>query len=479
MSLTRRGLLAGLVGGAGVAAVGTRVQATEVPRKYLINLACFGGASMLDMFLPLDVRAQPDAPREGPLLAYEVATPKGSALSCPDREVPVRYLERYAALTAVVGLQSSTLVHQLAQERILNGRGAFAGRTSGEAVAAAYGADLALPHVNMGFFGYITDGTDDLLPESCRHEFVEDPATFALATHGYAGVLRREEALPVDAIEAARRARDRLEGASPFGRTFLTSLDRQTLLDRRVGAQRAMEEADLVRQLMFREDGPDFPLAAYGLERTSRASLLRDHLPAAARPETPRGRLQAQAALAWLLLASGNTVAVTLCSGVLGDLQTFDTHQLHVQNQAVKWDEVLEVVGGLVELLGATESPHTPGTSLLDHTLIALPTDFGRDKRLSDEGGTSHHLNNAMMLVSPRLSGNRALGRTDPRNGWISGFNPDTGEPTPFMRLDADGVPLDDDPNLPPGEERLFGAMLDLLDVSYDGQQTIPALRNA
>lgn len=130
----------------------------------------------------------------------------------------------------------------------------------------------------------------------------------------------------------------------------------------------------------------------------------------------------------------------------------------------------------MIELFRATEDPHTPGTSMWDHAVIAMPTDFGRDKTLDANEGTGHHLNNAMLFVAPGVRGDRALGQADPRNGWICGFDVDTGAATPFGRLDAEGAPLNP-ATLPPGDATMFGVTLDLLGIGYDGQLTVPAMR--
>jgi len=82
-----------------------------------------------------------------------------------------------------------------------------------------------------------------------------------------------------------------------------------------------------------------------------------------------------------------------------------------------------------------------------------------------------------MVFVGPRVRGNQLLGAVDTRNGWISGFDLDTGVATPFHALGPDDEPVADDPLLPPGEDVMFGATLDLLGITYDGQQNLPALR--
>jgi hypothetical protein len=64
-----------------------------------------------------------------------------------------------------------------------------------------------------------------------------------------------------------------------------------------------------------------------------------------------------------------------------------------------------------------------------DHYLVYIATEFGRDKVAT--GGSGHHLNNGVVMISPRLKGNRIYGGVDTATGLTFGFNGDTGEPMP------------------------------------------------
>jgi hypothetical protein len=98
------------------------------------------------------------------------------------------------------------------------------------------------------------------------------------------------------------------------------------------------------------------------------------------------------------------------------------------------WFQMLSVVDRLIDLLkGAVFNPDT-GETFWDRTMIHLATDFGRDKRRPADAqiwGTSHHLNNGHLTISPFVRGNTVLGGVDPQTALTYGFNTQTGAPDP------------------------------------------------
>ena len=73
------------------------------------------------------------------------------------------------------------------------------------------------------------------------------------------------------------------------------------------------------------------------------------------------------------------------------------------------WSRVLHATDFLIKLL------KTGG--LWEHSLIAIVTEFGRDKARATAGtgfGTGHHLNNGVTLISPMLHGGKVYGGVDP-----------------------------------------------------------------
>ena len=460
--------------------------------RFLIVMGCFGGASMLDCFMPVSVDEAWTDPQRGTVISYPTVQPEGSNIRCVDRSWPRQYLERHASQSAVMSTMSSSVNHLVAQARSVNGRDVNAGRTMMEAVADVYGEGLALPNVNMGRGGYAEPGADPSLDPRYRAEIVTNPVTFPLSMSGHAGILRngarpaQDPVLRAAMVERARALRDgELEPLSPFGQTFPSARRRRELLQARRTTEPMLETQRLIEELLFVPDlGEAFPLEAYGLTPSSEADRILDRLPGAFPANatgTPQDRLQAQAALAYLLIRTGTSAAVTLTEpGTDGFLAFDQSHQSHRSAQQTHWDRVLRAADDLIELLSTAEyigADGPTGTSLWDRSMIVFATEFGRDKWDSGGGfGTGHHLNNGLLVTSPLIAGNQTLGAPDPNNGFLAGFDGATGETTPFEGIVPGADPLFSDPRQPPGEELVYGTLLAALGVEFEGQETLPVL---
>ena len=494
MKPTRRTLLKGLGAGLGGSLLPVwRRAAAGGPAgpRFVIVLGCFGGASILDSFLPVDPAQAHSDPQRGTVISYPIAQPPGSNIRCVDRPTPRAFLERHAQHSVVLATQSSSVNHFVAQARSVNGRDTFGGRTLAEAVAAVHGEDMPLPNVSMGRGGFADPGRDGTLADRFRAEVVANPVVFPLSTSGHAGVAAngprpfQDPATRQDLVALARAARDgELERVSPFAQTFATARRRRDLLWARANTEPRLEAADLIRRLFFVEDlGDILPLGEYGLGSSEEAARVVAALPASFPQDTsgnPDDRLQAQAALAYLLLRTGTSCAVTLTEpGTDGFLAFDQSHQSHRSAQSTHWDRVLDVADRLIGLLETApyEGPAGPDGTLWDRTMIVFATEFGRDKWDTGGGfGTGHHLNNGLLVVSPLLAGNQSLGEVDPANGFTTGFDPVTGAPTPYDDLQPGEDPLFTDPRLPPAEEPVFGTLLSALGVEFEGQQTLPVM---
>ncbi len=494
--LAGAGALLGLGAGAGALTLpGVRAAGDPDDPRFLIVFSLFGGASMIDCFAAIDASEARTDPNRGTVISFDTLRPPGSPFRCPNREVPVGFLLNHAQEMAVVGINVTALSHFTAQERAMTGNGALGGRTLAEAVAAVYGQGYPLPNVNMGRGGFAKPGHDRTLDPAYVATAVANPPDFALGTDGVAGVLPLDE-LPGGDLERTRRlvqaARDirdgTLEAASPFGRTFAASARRRDLLLNRLGGSLAMEQSGLIEKLMFLPADAGLPLVDYGLATSPMAERVLELLPDAVSSElggAPADALHAQAALAYLLIQSGSSVAVTISEYGATVSPGFDSsHSDHDAAHVEHWDRTLQVADALITLLKETEyvdrTGKATGTSLWDRSFILFHTEFGRDKwNTGERFGTGHHLNNAILMASPLLKGGTMLGEPDPNNGYITGYDLETGEPTPYTRFDELGDPVADSTEFPPGEGTVYGAVLDLLGISYDGQQTIPALRPA
>lgn len=466
MRLTRRNLLRGVAAGAAATAAGIgltrqRAQAADGrPNNYLIVLGAFGGASIIDSFMPI---------RES-----DVTPEIGSTLNVfPDEEVvtfadsPLRAVDRAASLfgetydgqqSAFVGAhrhqmqvvtQTGTSVnHTVAQKRSITGNGAWAGRTLQECVAMDYGANCPLPNVTMGSLGFRSDGDDATVPPEARAEAVADPVQWPLALDGVAGV---EGAPDREIVELARAVRnEQLDPESKFWQTFRLS-DRLTRWKKqREDDLPVLEQADLMQKLNFGLDHPSLP----AFDPTDLAALQ------SAFGYLTIDPLQSQAAMAYLLIKHGISVAVTLSpnweivtnpggggdSGehaILNPPLSFDySHTQHRVIQTIMWQRMLDTIDGLISLLSAAPHPGAPGDSLWDHTMIYVATDFGRTKRRPAGSlgfGSGHDLNNGNLLLSPTLlRGNTLLGGVDTSDGMTYGYDPSTGAAMPGTHMTED-----------------------------------------
>ena len=145
-------------------------------------------------------------------------------------------------------------------------------------------------------------------------------------------------------------------------------------------------------------------------------------------------------ALAYMAVKNGLSTAVSIspspaplitAQGSPNAPIAFDwSHVDHRGAQNCMWSYILKSTDSLIDLLKATDDPRGPEFGKMwDHSLVYIATEFGRDKVAS--GGSGHHLNNGVVMISPRLKGNRIFGGVDTATGLTFGFNGDTGEPTP------------------------------------------------
>ena len=489
------GLAAGAAGAASlVPGFARRAGASQDGPRYLFVMGCFGGASMLDSFMPVDTSEARTHEGRGTVISYDTITPEGSNIRCVDRSALRGFLGRHGEHTVAMATQSSSVNHFVAQSRSVNGRDVYAGRTLTEAVAAIHGEGMTLPNVNMGRGGYSEPGADRALDPRYRAEIVTNPVTFPLSTSGHAGIAPlggrpfQDPGTREAMMQRARALRDgTLEPLSPFGRTFASSARRRDILWNRNTVEPAIEGDELMRRLLYVPDlGSLLPLSEYGMTPSDEAQRIGDALPGSF-PASTSGmasdRLQAQAALAYLLVRTGTSCAVTLTEpGTDGFLAFDQSHQDHRTAQRTHWDHVLDTANRLIGLLSTAEfvgADGPDGTSLWDRSMIVFATEFGRDKWGTGGGfGTGHHLNNGTLVVSPLVRGNQTLGEPDPDNGFLTGFDPVTGESTPYTGITPGEDPLFNDERLPPGEEKVYGTLLSALGVEYPGQETLPVVLN-
>ena len=502
-NLNRRQVLRGLGAVGAGAALGTpgwfrsrSARAQNVEPRFLIVLCGSGGANLIDSFLAIrasesanasSINAYPDdmvtAFDGSPLRAIDNPGSSLGALPIPYAANQSTFVRKHMNDIMVATHTGTSVNHAVAQKRSITGNEAWSGRTLQEIVALTHGEGLALPNVSMATgTNFIDRGTDDSLPDWAFGEPVASPAVWPLALHGTEGLKDVPRRTVVDLARTLRD--DVLDPNAKFTRVFRNS-PRLALWRRQRANQATLESADLVKKLLMVPDSAEFPLSEYGLQLSPDAARVRQMF-----PQLDSDKLQSQAALAFLLLKNRVSTTVTigpsfnaeLADGVeiggggggfqVGDLINppiaFDySHQAHRATQAMMWSRLLNAADGLIDLLKAEEL--SDGVSMWDRTMIYVATEFGREKirpNGAEEFGTSHHLNNGIVAISPMVRGNTVLGGVDPDTGLTYGFNPATGAPERGREMT---------------EAEIFSGLLGVMgvDTSGTGLPSVPAMRRA
>lgn len=494
---TRRSFLGamGAAGAVGATGLGLGQARAQMPapadgHRFLIVIGAGGGASIVDgpLAIPASTSANADAINTFP--DQVVSRPGGSPFSAVDMrrdelgQIPVGFTANQSRFVAahhqdmmVTTWTRTSVNHAIGQRRAVTGNEAWLGRTLQECVAWQYGADFPLPNVHLSTgTGYTDRGTDRSLPSYCYGEVVADPLLWPLGLDSAKGL---PNAPTPGLLARARALRDgTLDPQSRFAKVFGESPRLQHWQQIRGETRGRVEALGLIDKLLMMPESRDRPLSEYGLQASSDVARLREVF-----PNYDRDPLESQAALAFLLLKNRVSCTVTLvptgsvvllgegANRLADDTITnpplaFDfSHQGHRSTQSLMWHRMYVVMGGLIRLLREVE--YGGGQSMWDRTMIYLASDFGREKRRpagADEWGTSHDLNNGVLVVSPLVNGGKVLGGVDADTGMTYGFDPRTGEPERGRNM---------------AEAEVYAGLLQALrvDVSGSGLPDVPAMR--
>lgn len=450
-------------------------------RKLLFVFCAHGGAAIIDSFLPVLESEVGDATLAGTLDVF----PDSLVERVPDS--PFRYvknladadysfmkpppstgdfLRHHAADMAIFCHSVSSVNHNVAQTRSLNGAGANQGRTLMEAMAVRYGGGMPLPNCNMAMDGYIEHGADPNVPPRARQEVITAPRYFATGTHGYRGL----SGLPgAGSIERARKVREQLDRDTVFARTFAKSPLLKRYLEQRKFGMEDLEQADLIEKLLLLDPRAKNP--GLGLTPSALAATLYDRFPAIAEND-----VQAELALGFLLAHHGVSASVTFgfrsdpvitkADGVLTAPIAFDyAHSTHRPAQSVMWGNLAAWLDTFITLLKEHDYLGDPALGKMwDRSLIYVATDFGRTKTRpsgSPLWGSGHDQNNGSLIISPLIRGNRVYGGVDPKTCLTYGFDRTTGEPDRGVQFE---------------EAALYGALAHALDIEFPGREDCPVL---
>lgn len=459
--ISRRQALGHLGAAGALAATGLPrfASAQTADPRFLVVVCAAGGASIIDGPLAIrhgesansqTVNCFPDGEVKSipgtDIRAVDLRRGSAGAIPFPFQSNQSDFVRRHKDDLLVVTHTGTSVNHTIAQKRSLTGNAAWNGRTLQEQVACTYGDGYALPNVNMAGQGYLEPGDDSSLPSWCLAEPVANPALWTLGLDGQRGVQPAPER---SLVELARQVRDgKLDPESTFVKTYGHSQALKRWRDQRGRSTSVLEGLDLITRLNVFPDSQSVPLARFGLAESPDGARVRE-----AFPRYLEDQLEAQAALAFLLLK--NRVSVTVSIGpsfnvllrgqsLVNPPLAFDySHQAHRPAQAIMWDRMLGVIDRLVELLKSEPLDEGRGVSFWDRTLVYMATDFGREKRRqngADTFGTSHHLNNGSLIVSPLVRGNRVLGGVDPDTGLTYGWDRASGAPQPGENTDEPTV---------------------------------------
>jgi hypothetical protein len=497
MTTSRRSLLRQLAAftgvGAGASLLRPKALAKEADKtRFLIVLSASGGGSIIDG--PLCIRASESAtPDTLNTFPDEVVTTwSDSPFRAADFSdnalgpIPAGFTVRPSEILGVrrknlmvATLTGTSVNHQIAQRRSITGNEAWKGRTLQEIVAWQFGKAAPVPNVHLlAGTGYNDNGTDDAVPAAARRQIVADPRTWPLSLDGSKGV---DGGLSPKVLDAVRKNRNEsFEPATRFAQIFRDSPRLQEWAELRGSRQEKIEALDLITRLMITPNSADFPLSDYGLATSPSADAVR-----AVFPDFATDPLQAQAAMAFLLLKYRVSVTVTLGpsfsfvykegasaaaglpdDSVLNPPLAFDfSHQAHRAGQAVVWSRLYSIVDGLITLL--SNEDFGDGTTLWDRSMIYVATEFGRAKTRpagASDWGTGHHLNNGVAVFSPLVPGDTLLGGVDPDTGLTYGFDPVSGDPDPTREM---------------AEAEIYSGLLGALgvDTTDSGLPDVPAMR--
>jgi hypothetical protein len=483
MITTRRRFMQGMAAGACFGWSRRSASQPAAAPRFLVVVGATGGASILDSAMAVRASESASAPTlavypdaavasvpESPFRAVQWSGDSVGAIPVPFSADQLPFFRRYRDQMLVATVEGTSVNHAVGQRRSVTGNEVWGGRTVQEAHAAHHGRGAVVPNVLLSTGNaFVERGTDPSLPDYAVGESVSDARLWPLSLDGSRGI-----GPSASVTESGRRLRDAFDADSAYVARFGGGARIGRWRELRGERARQLEAARLVDRLLFLPDTGG-RLSQRGLSPSPDAERVR-----AAFPNYDVDPLDAQGALAFLLLKHRVSVSVTLgpsFSGIIerdgafeeGDLINppiaFDfSHQSHRATQALMWDRILSVMDRLIGLLQGEEFEQ--GESLWDRTVMYVATEFGRTRNRpagAEEFGSGHDLRNGCLVLSPRLQGNRVLGGVDPNTLRIHGWDPVTGA----LRPDRTNP-----------ESDVYGGLLELLDVPGSGL-SVPAFRSS
>jgi hypothetical protein len=265
-------------------------------------------------------------------------------------------------------------------------------------------------------------------------------------------------------IRAARELRGQLETVSRFQQQFKGSKLLDSYQKNRERIVETLEKGDTVTKLMLLDPAAN-NLSQFGFQVSGDIDTVRGKF-----PNLGTDPYEARLALGFLSAKSGlsNVITIAPSQSPLISAQgspnapiAFDwSHVDHRGAQNSMWSYILKGIDGLIDLLKATDVDGDPAQGKMwDRSLIYIATEFGRDKVTT--GGSGHHLNNGVVMISPLLKGNKIYGGVDAATGITHGFDTTTGAPDPSKKMK---------------EKHIYGVVAHAMGINYEGRGDFPAM---
>lgn len=396
---SRRSLLRGLVGGAGLATFGALpsflrlAQAAVDPTRprYYIFVYFQGGWDVLLSLDPRDPARFNNSNMDETFIqpGYEYLVQPSNAGQLVDAGNGMVFgpyigdLSHHAGRLAVVrGMSMETLTHEVGRRRFITGRTPSGLQARGSSVAtwmaSLMGEQQLIPNMSVKVESYNVD--QPVYASALRVAGVSDLLT---ALSPGATVLSAPEEQQIDQLLA-----DFAKCPAATTSNFCGAAETGRL------KAKAMVEEDLASLFNF-------------MAATPQMEALRDHYGITGTGTTALNSIEAQAAMAVTALTSGLTrsVSVQLAEGLDTHYDEWTTDQGPAQERG------FNAVARMVEDLAERPFGDT-GASWLDHTVIVGFSEFSRTSLLNANFGRDHSLTNACFLLGGSIRGGRVIGRS-------------------------------------------------------------------
>jgi hypothetical protein len=444
------------LGAANILPGNLKAQNGQKPRFFVV-VTGWGGASMIDGFMAFsrtevetalkakgksaaEAKAQADSQVcfEDQNLALVEGTPfrapklQGykSAAGTLNLDPFAPFAKEFAQDMLVMTYQASSVTHAIAQKRSVTGNEAWDGRTLQELAAMQYGGNMAVPNLAMGGGGFVIPGIDPTIPGRVAPAVPTNPLTWPLSLDGYRGL---QNVPAKNLVELARAKRQILDSQSSFANSLSSHPRLQRWLAQRDINVPKLEADDTVSKLMFWDKVTAMgPASGITVNETQNQTLF-DLFPYWNSGDS----LHTQAVLGLKALTSGTSCSITLGLSRSEETVTLEdgteqtvnlgigfdaSHGDHPGGQFFGWNRILDTITKIIRYLKAT--PFDSQESYWDRTVLYFAQDFGREKirpTNATSWGSGHHVNNAALIISPFVQGNKVLGGVDVTTGLTYG----------------------------------------------------------